>query len=77
MSTTKPTFEVNDFALNSIADNLHNLPANEQYGAICFDEMKISTDVTFDSQSLIFEGFVDFGEGVPIIRPPTRKGSAG
>ena len=66
LSTTKPTFGFHDFALNSIADNLQNLPPSERYGAICFDEMKISTDVTFDSQSLKFEGFVDYGEGVDI-----------
>ena len=28
--------------------------------------MKISTDVTFDLQSLKFEGFVDYSEGVDI-----------
>jgi hypothetical protein len=66
------TFGFNDFALKAIKERLLGEPIVNRYGTLSFDEMAITEDITFDGQSLRFEGFVDFGEDVSIEEHTTQ-----
>lgn len=57
---------MNDFALSAIKKHLQGLPRSEKHRSLVWDEMSIAEDVTFNSQKMQFDGFVDYGEGVQI-----------
>lgn len=66
LSSLPCNFGMNDFALSAIKKHLQGLPRSERYGSLVWDEMSIAEDVTFNSQKMQFDGYVDYGEGVHI-----------
>ena len=61
ISSTQAMFGFNQLALDTMKTNLENLPIQERYGTLMWDELSIEKDLTWDGANLKWDGPVCYG----------------
>ena len=73
ISAVSGSFGFNHFAIKELADYMRNRPLNERYCSLMWDEITISSEITFNKNTFQFEGFVDHNWGDTEFNPEDNR----